>query len=196
MLYDGVSKRHCYNIFKIEKNKRFMYYEKHCEIIKATVFKDSFFTFRFVRLFVDLIKKTHNTLASILKSQYRNADYVYHTIFILNADKDVFEALKLCERDKLVQFTNDIETNLIEPILQRHGIYSPNLISIITYMLICFTGEVYSPNYIQKEKYRMQLKMIENLESFIKFQSIFITDDQLILDELHVWSSIGKRRIT
>jgi len=131
------------------------YYKKHVLQVRSTVFRDAYYASKFWGLLAENIRKTHNSLAYILRVQYRNADAVFMELSgvarglgkpslcgVLALSRAI-----LCPSvsvvDCMSSYKADVFGYLIVPVLRRHGMYSPLMAHSIFVNLVCSMMDTY-----------------------------------------------------
>lgn len=172
------------------------YYLNNKQFIERTLFIDTSHGIRFTPVVLETIKKSHKTLAYILRNQYSNADELFKTVIDVPRDElkndsgycfDIFE--RITAYTHLLPYYRDVCEYIIFPVFKRFGYYSPTMTVAIFVGLLCMLGETYSSQYyglvwkhfIKRNYPHFQIvKMIKNLAEF---------DKQMITDEMRVWTS-------
>lgn len=161
MLFEGLSRKHALRLHDItftvhtqdEASQLALYYQKHQKQISSTVYKDAYYCFKFWIIIADFVKKTHSSLAYILRTQYRNSNDVYSSVksFLDQSEQNTtmeqfIEFVLHLPSEMVVPYFEDVYTFLIMPVFKRYSIYSPSLLLLLYLdMMSCMADD-----YIQK----------------------------------------------
>jgi hypothetical protein len=200
MLYEGLSKRFSSKLIDvhniraptgIDEEGLKAFYQRDPNILNHTLFKDSFYLYRFVDVLVDNVRHVHKTLPYILRTQYRNAD----KLFIACRDRqDYLEAMIEQGDDVWMPFFADVVVYMIVPMLRKYGFYSPIIVcalfnDLYRVMLIdynnCNTTQLYYKKYTWMDLSEVVVNAFASSVYHILLQS-----------EVVVWKSLqeGHRR--
>jgi hypothetical protein len=166
-------------------------YCREKDAMQKVMFKDSFYILRFVEIFSECIKKTHNTLPYILRNQYKNAEVVFKIIQNVEDEKKIST---ISHVQTFGEYYRDVVVYIISPLLKRHGVYSPNIVYMIMIDLYMhMLGEYFGCHLRDRGR--------EFLRSYVMTQTHKDIDDitwmsqpmkEMMKDELDVWRSMKR----
>lgn len=150
MLYEGLSRKHALRLLDDATNKQ--YYDTHKKSIHHSLYRDTFYATKFWPIISDNIKKTHQTLAYILRNQYRSASEIYSflkTLFDINPSIDMttfVQTILAFPNISIQAHFQDVYTFLIMPLFKKYSIFSPSLVITLYIDLLGVVVE----NYVKK----------------------------------------------
>lgn len=185
MLFDGPSKRHALGMITNME----AYYQENKQQIHRTVFNDSYYSYRFIPVFNENIRRTHSTLDYILRKQYRNANTVFNFIFS-KTYATLQDFVSTIERyDDMQEYIQDVEQFIIHPMLKRHGMYSPNFSFLAFLNMFLLMGSTYSTLRQESEALQNLAKETTNLKIYIDINH----QDEMRNDEIQIWRNLHSR---
>lgn len=135
-MFEGLSRKHALRLLSNTDDVE-NYYAKNRRQISNTVFRDAFYSFKFWNIMADVIKKTHQTLGYILRSQYRHSNEVYAKLYAYFQDnkdssvESVTSFILSLPKECMEEYFSDVYNFLLFPIVNKYGIYSPSLILLL-----------------------------------------------------------------
>lgn len=169
------------------------YYINHAGVLKNVLFRDTFYVSRFAHIHFELIVSKNTSIHYLMKHQFKNGDLIYDLIFDSKPNKlgSILEKIETIDKDLLDCYYNEIQKQVICPLLNRHDIYSDNLFNIIFYKLLLHTGYMYSHCNEFKKSISELLNVKTNDMKFITKLPILF-ENKMILEERNVWLKMIK----
>jgi hypothetical protein len=147
MLFEGLSRKHASHFLEENNNESIvLYYAKYKQQISNTIYKDSYYGFRFWTLLMDHMRRVHTTLPLIMRSQYKGCDELYmYFKKCENRSSDirgVMNDMLVCSEWCGALFEETCKF-IIYPILKRYSVYSPTLVVFMFFDAISAMVDVY-----------------------------------------------------
>lgn len=199
MLYEGLSRKIGLRLLDIEcdrngstRNLAFSeLYLREKEPMNRVMFKDSYYIVRFVEVFSECIKKTHNMLPYILRNQYKNCEDVFKSIQNVPDNKKIQELMMMPMFEALYR---EVMIFIISPLLRRHGVYSPNIALMVMVDLYMHMIGEYVGFHIRdmSREYLRSYVQDQTAESIDHIAWLSPSIKVIMKDELDVWKSMKR----
>lgn len=211
MLYEGLSRRHALRLIEIVDSRQTTeallseYFTKNKASLQNSLFKDAYFGFKFWSLLTDNIKRTHTTLAYILRKQYRNVDAVYEHLrdYINKESTPSIQGLQkhvaLGDPNVYSNYYEDVNKYIILPVMKRFSLYSPFMSFVIFMDILCVMVDSYiEKGWSAKSKdFMSQLTSLLNVDWMVDTETsiYWLTQAELemMADEISVFKQLRQR---
>lgn len=179
------------------------YYTKHSNVLKNVLFRDTFFVSRFANIHFDLIVSKNTSIHYLMKHQFENGNLIYDLIFGFDFSKidnnnnnnnihdTLIDNIGSIDSKILNCYYNEVQKQVILPLLSKHDIYSDNLFNIIFYKLVLHMGYMYSHcNEFKKSIHELLHFKTNDMKYTIKLPIVF--ENKMLTEERTVWQKMIK----
>lgn len=147
-------------------------------------YQESFYSIRFLELLTENIKRKHQTLSYILRTQYKDSDVVY---------KALLEG-KSCLDSFTLEYYEQVTNFIIDPVLQYHDFTSPTIrlltfLSLLNQMRCDYLGRQYKEEervYMRRISREIDIEFIDELVNGCKSACNPIEYERCV-EEIQVW---------
>lgn len=196
MFYEGLSKRFALRLLEIGFNDEKLneFYGFNTSIVESTLFVDNFYMLRFMKVFIDNIKKTHKTLNYILKSQYKGASAIYETVSMFDGDSyDIWSIVQ--DKSMLREYFTEVCKYIIHPMMKRYSIYSQVIcVLIFDYLYLEMLEEEVSAERFRMKKYLI-INEVDSLQLSTKRVYLSAKENEMMEREISVWQDQKRRHV-
>lgn len=190
MIFEPLSSKFALNLIdaNLDSNKLINIHKNDGEVIKRTLFTESFYLSRFIDMLSENIRKSHTTLPYILRTQYRNSNTVFDILANCTDTNTAIYAIN--KEQKIAEYFQDVHNYIIMPVLKRHGVYSFNIVYLLFINLVFHMAADYISKDYKKLVFSLQDEIYKNNYDIVWINDAFKT---FMNEELQVWKTLKQQ---